>query len=58
MKENDCLNEGNDMLFFFDVDGTLLYHKDWCVPASAACALRQLHERGHLIYLNTSRSPN
>ena len=46
------------MIFFFDVDGTLLYHKDWCVPASAACALRQLHERGHLIYLNTSRSPN
>ena len=45
------------MIFFFDVDGTLLYHKQWCVPASAVDALRALHDAGHLLYLNTSRSP-
>lgn len=46
------------MIFFFDVDGTLLDHREWRGPASAVQALRQLHERGHLLYLNTSRSPN
>ena len=46
------------MIFFFDVDGTLLYHKEWRVPASAVQALKELHDRGHLLYLNTSRSPN
>lgn len=45
------------MIFFFDLDGTLLYHKQWCVPASAVRTLQLLHKSGHRLYLNTSRSP-
>ena len=45
-------------IFFFDLDGTLLDHKTRSFPESTREALRLLKSRGHLLYLNTSRSVN
>lgn len=42
--------------FFFDIDETLLDHVTWTIPESAQTALRRLHGKGHLVYLNTGRS--
>ena len=51
-----CIPE--QRIFFFDVDGTLLDHKIWDFPSSTRDALRLLKANGHLLYINTSRSPN
>lgn len=40
---------------FFDIDGTLLSHKTNTVPASALDAIRQLRQRGILVFLATGR---
>ena len=45
----------NKALVFFDIDGTLIdEHRQ--VPASAAKAIRQLRQNGHLAFINTGRS--
>ena len=40
---------------FFDIDGTLLSHKTNTVPPSALEAIRQLRQRGILVFLATGR---
>lgn len=40
---------------FFDIDGTLTSEIDGSVPASAAEAIQQARENGHLMFINTGR---
>ena len=42
---------------FFDVDQTLLSHRDGCIPKSALEAVLQLQKRGVKIILSTGRHP-
>ena len=45
------------MIFFFDIDGTLMpFGKD--IPASAAEAIHRLRADGHKAFLSTGRSPS
>jgi len=43
-------------LFAFDIDGTLLDHKDHLIPASAKKALIELKRKGHIIGIATGRN--
>ncbi|MBQ8159521.1 MAG: HAD family hydrolase [Clostridia bacterium] len=45
------------MLLFFDIDGTLIDLKTHLLPESALRSLRSAHEKGHLLFLNTGRTP-
>ena len=43
------------MVVFFDIDGTLIDNATQIIPASAARAIGQLLERGHIPVVNTGR---
>lgn len=48
----------NQKLLFFDIDGTLLGGGlDSRVPETALQCLKQAQDRGHLLFINTGRSP-
>lgn len=52
------MSPSTQRIFFFDIDGTLLDHSVEDVPRSTWQALHMLKANGHLLYINTSRSPN
>ncbi|MGL5259372.1 MAG: HAD family hydrolase [Lachnospiraceae bacterium] len=43
-------------LLFFDIDGTLLPHRQKFIPDSALCAIKKAKEAGHKIFINTGRT--
>lgn len=43
-------------LLFFDIDGTLLTAYPWRIPDSARQALKEAHENGHLLFINSGRT--
>lgn len=43
-------------VFFFDIDGTLLSEITREIPESAKEAIRSLHQKGHLTFINTGRT--
>ncbi len=42
-------------LLLFDIDGTLIDSRTNDIPESAVRGLRQAHEKGHLLFVNTGR---
>ena len=47
----------NKKIFSFDIDMTLLDHKDYKITPSALLAIENLKELGHIIVLATGRNP-
>lgn len=47
----------NKKIFSFDIDMTLLDHKDYKITPSALLAIESLREQGHIIVLATGRNP-
>ena len=47
----------NKKIFSFDIDMTLLNHKDYKITPSALLAIESLREQGHIIVLATGRNP-
>ena len=47
----------NKKIFSFDIDMTLLNHKDYKITPSALLAIESLREKGHIIVLATGRNP-
>ncbi len=45
------------MLLFFDIDGTLIDDDTHQIPESTREALWKAHERHHLLFINTGRTP-
>ena len=43
-------------VLFFDIDGTVISDDTKKVPESAARALQEAQERGHLLFINTGRT--
>ena len=48
--------ENNRKLLFFDIDKTLLTPYPWTVPDSARLALKEAHDNGHLLFINSGRT--
>lgn len=44
-------------MLFFDIDGTLLPHRPLPVPESAVRGLQAARKKGHLVFVNTGRTP-
>lgn len=43
-------------IIFFDIDGTILSHRDHTISDSTKNAIRKAQEKGHLAFINTGRS--
>ena len=43
-------------IIFFDIDGTLLSHRNFQIPDSTRAAILQARANGHLLFINTGRS--
>lgn len=47
----------NTKIIFFDIDGTILSHRNFQISDSTLEAIRQARENGHLTFINTGRTP-
>lgn len=43
-------------IIFFDIDGTILSHRDYKIADSTIEAIRQARDNGHLAFINTGRT--
>lgn len=43
-------------IIFFDIDGTILSHRNYTISASTKSAIRKAKEKGHLTFVNTGRT--
>jgi HAD-superfamily hydrolase, subfamily IIB len=43
-------------IIFFDIDGTILSHRNFQILSSTKDAIRKAHENGHLTFINTGRT--
>lgn len=46
----------NTNIIFFDIDGTILSHRNHTISDSTKAAIRKAQENGHLAFVNTGRS--
>lgn len=46
----------NTKIIFFDIDGTILSHRDYKISDSTRASIRQARENGHLTFINTGRT--
>jgi len=46
----------NKNIIFFDIDGTILSHRDFHISDSTKAAIRQARANGHLVFINTGRT--
>lgn len=46
----------NQNIIFFDIDGTILSHRNYKISNSTIKAIRQARENGNLVFINTGRT--
>lgn len=46
----------NSKIIFFDIDGTILSHRNFTISDSTLGAIKQAKENGHLTFINTGRT--